>query len=140
MLAEFYRRPAQEAADAAAAAPAHGGEPVKPPPPEILGRARWDGRRAVIEAADPEVEAALRRVFRPTSVVADDPATRPNGSRGPSVVQPGSLEWFRWAALNRGPAEDLGVRLVAATGPGGWDPAATYRPFRDQVRLLQSRG
>jgi hypothetical protein len=139
VLAEFYRPPAEGEA-AAPPPPAHGGEPVKPPPPKILGGARWDGQHVQIEAEDPEIEAALRRIFRPSSVIAEDPSTGQKGARGPSTVQPGSLEWFRWAAQNRAKEEGLAVRLVAATGPGGWDPAASYRPFREQVRLLQSRG
>ena len=134
MIAEFYR-PTESPGDAAPPAP--GAAPKPKPPPEIVGRATWDGRRAVIEAGSNDVEAALRRVFRPTAVQAEDPSIRQRGASGPSTIAPGTLEWFRWAALNRAGAEGLAVRLVAAGGPGGWDPAANYRTFREQVARLQ---
>lgn len=138
MIAEFYR-PRERPPAEAPAAPSSGGAPAKPPSPEIVGRARWEDARARVEAQDPEVEAALRRVFRATAVTAGDATPRTKGAEGPSVIQPGSLEWFRWAAFTRAPEEGLAARLVASTGPGGWDPAANYRTFREQVRRLQSR-
>jgi hypothetical protein len=104
---------------------------------EVVATARWDGRHAVVPSSDPEIRAALQRVFRPTPVVVDDPSLRSLGARGESVIQPGSLEWFRVAAFTRGPAEGLGVRIVPeVAGQGGWDPAAAYRTFPDAVEQL----
>jgi hypothetical protein len=93
-----------------------------------------------VQADDPEVEAAVLRIFRPTPVLARHAADRTKGASGPSVIQPGSLEWFRAAALNRAPAEGLAVRFAVPGITGGWDPAATYRPFGEQVRRLDARG
>lgn len=139
MAAEFYRPP-EPAPEGEPAAPAtHSGPgPAPTPPREILGRGVWNGRAVEIASEDPDVEAALLRVFRPTSLTVEDPATRARGTKGASVIQPGSLEWFRWAAITRAPAESLAVRFVANPGPGGWDPAANYRPFREQIRRLQA--
>jgi hypothetical protein len=142
VIAEFYRPPEPASEPEPAGTPpapsAPGGGPRPKPAPEILGRAAWDGRRVDIRAEDAEVEAALLRIFRHAPVVADDSASRSRGASGPSVIEPGSLEWFRFAAQNRSGPEGLAVRLVSSPGPGGWDPAANYRTFRDQVARLQS--
>jgi hypothetical protein len=97
-------------------------------PKAIVGSAVWDGTRAVVESEDDEGRSILRRVFRPSPVAADDPATRASGTSGVTVAGPGDLEWFRAAARVRGKQEGLGVRFVTEQ-PGGWDPAldpATY--------------
>ncbi|MGH2661893.1 MAG: hypothetical protein ACRDH8_03600 [Actinomycetota bacterium] len=97
-------------------------------PKAIVGSAVWDGTRAVVESEDDEVRSILRRVFRPSPLAADDPATRASGTSGVTVAGPGDLEWFRLAARVRGEQEGLGVRFVTEQ-PGGWDPAldpATY--------------
>ncbi|MCA1727434.1 MAG: hypothetical protein LC722_07235 [Actinobacteria bacterium] len=142
MIAEFYRPSAQAVQTDPSAAPppppSPGSAPKPRPAPVIVGRAAWDGRRVDIRAEDPEVEAALLRIFRAAPVVAEDPASRSRGTSGPTVTEPGSLEWFRFAALIRSGPEGLAVRLVASPGSGGWDPAANYRTFRDQVARLQS--
>jgi hypothetical protein len=91
-------------------------------PDEIVGSATWDGERAVMDAEDPKVRETLTRVFRPSSVAVEDRSTLPAGASGPTVVEPGDLEWFRTAALQRGAKEGLAVRFVT-TAPGGWDPA-----------------
>jgi hypothetical protein len=102
----------------------------RPEDPEtVVGFADWDGRRAEAGADDPQVLDALKRVFRPWPVAVDDPSTRPAGTSGPSVIEPGDLEWFRVAARVRGQAEGFGVRLVTST-PGGWDPAGAYRTMK----------
>lgn len=96
--------------------------------------ATWDGRRVSIEASDADARSALERVFRLVPVVVDDAALRSLGANGESLIQPGSLEWFRAAAFTRGPAEGLAVRVVPeVVGKGGWDPAAAYRTFRDAM-------
>ena len=91
-------------------------------PDLVVGTAEWDGRRAVIGAGGDEARTALERVFRPSAVVIDDPSTRPPGTSGPVVAEPGDLEWFRAAALVRGSELGYAVRFVT-TSPGGWDPA-----------------
>lgn len=93
-----------------------------------------------VEADDPELAAALRRAFRPTPVVVDDPAWRYPGTRGESILQPGDLGWLRGVALVRVPAETgLVPRFVPNVGEGGFDPAANYRRFPEQVARLDAR-
>lgn len=93
----------------------------------------------VVEADDPELKASIERAFRPIPVVVDDPSLRYPGTSGESVLQPGDLEWFRAVAQVRVPAE---TRLVARSVPGvtvgGYDPAANYRRFPDQIERLVS--
>ena len=102
-----------------------------------VATATWDGRRAVIDASDPDVRRAVERVFRLAPVVVDDAAFRSLGASGVSSIQPGDLEWFRAAAFARAPAEGLAVRLVPGVhGQGGWDPAAAYRTFDDAMARL----
>src|SRR5918999_5047817 len=109
-------------------------------PERVVAEADWDGFRAVVRAPDEERRAAVERFFRPTPVVLEDPALRPRGSRGETVLQPGSLEWFRAAALTRAMEAGLAARIVPeVAGPGGWDPAAAYRTFRESVDLLLGR-
>lgn len=106
-------------------------------PERVVAEAVWDGSRAVVGAPDEERRSAVERFFRPTPVVLEDPALRPRGSRGETVLQPGSLEWFRAAALTRAAEAGLAARIVPeVSGPGGWDPAAAYRTFRQSVDLL----
>jgi hypothetical protein len=109
-------------------------------PQDVVGSADWDGRRAVVRADDDEVRAALERVFRPAPVVIDDASLRHLGASGESVVQPGGLEWFRAAAIVRSPEAGLVPRFVATAPAGaGWDPAANYRRFSEQVRRITTR-
>jgi hypothetical protein len=93
----------------------------------------------VIEAEDEGVRASLRKVFRPTPMVVDDASLRPIGVRVTVTVQPGSMEWFREAALTRATPEGLRARIVPeARSATGWDPASAYRTFRQVVSLLES--
>jgi len=108
-------------------------------PEDVVGRARWDGKRAVIETGDHELHAKLEHVFRITPVVVNDASTRMLGARGESVFQPSSLEWFRAAALTRAAAEGLSARIVPDLEPGeGWDPAGDYRTFRNEIRRIDA--
>jgi hypothetical protein len=91
-------------------------------PDEVVGSAKWDGTRAVLEAEDAKVRKALARIFRLSSIALDDRSMRPPGASGQTVVEPGDIEWFRTAALSRVLKEGLSVRLVTDS-PGGWDPA-----------------
>lgn len=105
-------------------------------PDEVVGAATWDGRRVEVHADDPGVRSGVARIFRPTPVVADDPSLRRMGTRGEVVLQPGSVEWFEHAAFVRAREAGLVARVVRSGVEGGWDPAANYRRFREQVRRL----
>ena len=101
----------------------------------FIGRATWKGSGVeVTGAADDGAVLAVRNIFRRTPVVVDDASLRTSSGRGASVVQPGSYEWFRMAAISRAPKAGLSVRFVPdpASG-GGWDPAAQYLDFREVV-------
>lgn len=103
-------------------------------PLRVVAVARWSGSGASIEVIEP-VEG-LDRILRPTPVVASDPALLPRGAHGEAVLQPGSLEWFRAALLTRAPSLGLAVRFVVDEVRNGWDPAANYRTFDEQVGRL----
>jgi hypothetical protein len=103
----------------------------------VVGSATWDGRSVHVDAEDDAVQAVLRRIFRLTPVVVEDPSLRPLYAKGEVMAHPGTLEWFREAALTRAEREGLRVRLVPeAAGRGGWDPASAYRTFRQTVARL----
>ncbi len=102
-----------------------------------MASATWNGRDVVVEAADPAVRAQLVRAFRPTPVVTDDASLRRMGTSGDVVIQPADLEWFRAVALVRAVAEtQLHPRFVPGVTEGGFDPAANYRPFHEQIERL----
>jgi hypothetical protein len=109
-------------------------------PETVLGVARWDSGTVRVEAAENGVREGIGRVFRPSPVVVDEPALRPLSSHGEALVHPGSLEWFRVAALTRAAEEGLRARIVPEVqGQGGWDPASAYRTFRQTVAHLVTR-
>ncbi len=100
----------------------------------------WRDGVATVEAEDPQMRSALERAFRRTPVVADDPSLRYPGTRGASVLQPGGLDWLRAVALFRVPEEaGLVPRFVPGRTVGGFDPAANYRRFPEQVERLNAR-
>lgn len=100
--------------------------------------ASWHGRTATVEDRAGGVDG-LDRLFRPIPVVVDDASLRQLGARGESLLQPGSIEWFRAALLSRAPKLGLSVRFVPEVAPGrGWDPAAAYRTFERQIERLSS--
>jgi hypothetical protein len=121
--------------------PSPGGKPPPPPPPApAIAAVDWRDGRIVVEADDEELAARLRRAFRFTPVVTDDPSLRSAGTRGASVLEPGDLDWVRAVALVRVPAEvGLVPRFVTGSQAGGYDPAANYRRFREQVERLDAR-
>jgi hypothetical protein len=104
-----------------------------------VAAAWWDGTTAHVEALAEPIDG-LDRLFRPIPVVADDPSLRRQGTHGPSLLQPGSLGWFRAALLARAPALGLSVRFVSGVVEGGWDPAAQYRTFEQQIERLGVAG
>ncbi len=115
-------------------------ELYRPDEPEaVLGVATWDGRSASLQSG-PEAPAGLEAVLRPTPVVVDDPAHRPQGTHGEVVLEPGTLGWFRAALLTRAAALGLAVRFVPGVREGGWDPASQYRTFEQQVERLTAPG
>jgi hypothetical protein len=93
-----------------------------------------------VEADDRELKASIERAFRPIPVVVNDPSLRYPGTSGESVLQPGDLAWFRAVAQIRVPAETgLVARSVPGVTVGGYDPAANYRPFPEQIERLDSQ-
>ena len=111
-------------------------ELYRPDAPESpVAVASWHGAAhlEVIEPVD-----GLETIFRATPVVTEDPSLRRLGTSGEIQLQPGSLEWFRAALVDRAPRLGLSVRFVSERVRGGWDPAAQYRPFHEQVERLAS--
>jgi hypothetical protein len=106
-----------------------------------VGTAAWDGREVTISSDDAELRTTLAHAFRRSPVVVDDASLRRLGAYGPSTLQPGDLEWFRAVAQNRATDESgLSARFVPGTIVGGFDPAANYRRFEEQVERLDARG
>jgi hypothetical protein len=107
-------------------------------PETVVGAAAWEGREAVLLKAEDEATGhAILRIFRPTPVATSDASLRTLSGHGESVVEPGSLEWFRQAAVVRAPKVGLVPRFIPNVENGaGFDPAAQYRPFRDVMARL----
>ena len=99
---------------------------------------RVDRRRSrSIDTQDDILRATLQKVFRRTPVVVDDASYRRMGTAGAVLIQPGDLEWFRAVAQTRVPAEaGLAARFVPGVTEGGFDPAAGYRTFEEQIERL----
>jgi hypothetical protein len=108
-------------------------ELYRPEAPEtVVAVATWSQGRASLEVLDPSV-AGAGELLRPTPVVVDDPSLRAPGTHGDPLLEPGSLVWFRAALTTRAEALGLRARFVATEIVGGWDPAASYRSFDEQV-------
>jgi len=106
-------------------------------PDTVVATALWTGTKAEIRSEDQETREKLERAFRPTPIVVDDATYRRPGTTGEVVIQPGTLEWFRAAAQVRVPAETaLASRLVPGVTEGGFDPAAQYRSFNEEISRL----
>jgi len=137
-----FHPPVEPAAPTAASS----GPPPPPPPPSLppplaVAWATWLDRRPTVESDDPEIRRSIEHAFRATPLVVDDPSLRSAGARGEQVLQPGSISWFRAVAQFRVPAETgLVARAVpgVAVGGGGYDPAANYRRFSEQIERLES--
>ena len=106
-------------------------------PSDVVAVARWSTEHASLEVVDPSL-LGLDGLLRPTPVVVDDPSLRGPGTSGESLLEPGSLEWFRRALVTRAEPLGLRVRFVATEIVGGWDPAANYRRFSEQIERLAS--
>ena len=104
-----------------------------------VAAAWWDGSTAHVDALAGPIDG-LDGILRPTPVAVDDASLRRQGTHGASLLQPGSLEWFRAALLARAPALGLSVRFVPGVVEGGWDPAAQYRTFEQQIDRLDVAG
>jgi hypothetical protein len=109
--------------------------------PEVLGSATFEGSEVRLEPANHEAEPVLKRIFRRTPVSIEDASLLGPVARGPVVLQPGSLRWFRAAAEARGAVEGLTARFVPdGTEAMGWDPAGAYRPFVEAVERRDRLG
>src|SRR5436309_6053850 len=105
-----------------------------------VASAEWDGHEVIVDADDEARRDAIVHAFRRTPVVTNDRAYLRMGTSGEVVVQPGDLQWFRAVAQRRVPAETGMVpRFVPGRPIGGFDPAAGYRTFRDQIERLDER-
>jgi hypothetical protein len=108
-------------------------ELYRPDAPEsVVAIATWSDGRANLEVLDPSIER-LDTLMRPTPVVVDAPSLRPPGTHGEALLEPGSSAWFRAALQTRAEPLGLRVRFVTRQIVGGWDPAASYRSFDEQV-------
>ena len=105
-----------------------------------LGTAEWRDGAVTIWSEDEQLRTKLAHAFRRTPVVIDDASYRRLGTSGPVVLQPGDLAWFRAVAQGRAETETgLEVRFVPGAPVGGYDPAAGYLPFEEQVERLDAR-
>lgn len=105
-----------------------------------LAEVAWVDGAIEVTSEDDDLASDLRRAFRRIPVVTDDAAFRRRGTYGEVVLQPGDLEWFRAAALVRATAETgLVATIVPGIAEGGFDPAANYRPFGEQMERLVTR-
>jgi hypothetical protein len=105
-----------------------------------VATARWDGEHVTITAEDADLRDRIAHAFRRAPVAVDDASLRRMGTSGVVVLQPGDLEWFRAVSETRLPKETgLAARFVTTTVVGGYDPAANYRPFGEQLERLDAR-
>jgi hypothetical protein len=105
-----------------------------------VATAFWDGREVTVSSDDPAKRDSLAHAFRRSPVVVDDASLRRLGTHGPSMLQPGDLEWFRAVARSRATGESgLAARFVPGAIVGGFDPAANYRRFEEQIERLDAR-
>jgi hypothetical protein len=107
---------------------------------QTVATVSWNGREVAVTAEGASARDELAHAFRRTPVVVDDPSLRRAGTSGPVVLQPGDLEWFRAVARYRATEETaLSARFVPGAVIGGFDPAAGYRTFDEQLERLDAR-
>ena len=134
---EFH--PPPEATEPIETAPGQRPPPPPPPAPSVAS-VTWHEGRISIECDDEELRTAIAHAFRRIPLVVDDASLRSAGTSGELVLQPGDLEWFRGVSLVRVAAETgLIARFVPGVTVGGYDPAANYRRFPEQIRRLIER-
>lgn len=105
-----------------------------------VATAVWDGAEVTVTADDMTTRDLLAHAFRRSAVAVDDASRRRLGTSGDVVMQPGSLEWFRAVANTRAHVDSgLAARFVPGLAAGGYDPAAGYRPFDEQLEQLDAR-
>ena len=105
-----------------------------------VATALWDGAGVTVTAQDQAIRDTLAHAFRRSAVAVDDPSLRRLGTSGDVVLSPGNLEWFRAAASFRATSESgLSARFVPGVTGGGFDPAAGYRRFDEQLERLDAR-
>jgi hypothetical protein len=106
-------------------------------PDAVVATVSWIGGQPVIDTEDDVLGTTLQKVFRRTPVVIDDASYRRMGTAGEVMIQPGDLEWFRAVVQARIPVEtSLAARFVPGITEGGFDPAAGYRTFEEQIERL----
>lgn len=105
-------------------------------PAAVVATARWSPEGSTLE--DTGAVDGIEGILRPIPVVVSDPSLLPQGAHGETVLQPDSLEWFRAALLARARSLGLAVRFVSEDVRNGWDPAANYRTFAEQIERLTS--
>src|ERR1044071_7372710 len=89
-----------------------------------VATASWDGREVTVASEDASVRESLAGSFRRSPVVVDDPSLRRPGAAAPS-----------------GATDETGLtaRFVPGRIVGGFDPAANYRRFEEQIERLDAR-
>jgi hypothetical protein len=107
-------------------------------PDDVLVTAEWHDGEVVVTSDDETRRARVEKAYRRTPVVLDDASYRRMGTSGEVVIQPGTLEWFRAVTQSRARSETgLSPRSVPDVRRGaGYDPAAGYRTFEEQVERL----
>jgi hypothetical protein len=106
-------------------------------PDTVVATATWHGSSVSVESEDQALRDRLVHALRPTPAVVDDASYRRQGTRGETVVQPGSLEWFRAVVQTRATVESgLAARFVPGIEEGGYDPASQYRTFEESIERL----
>ncbi|MBA3691791.1 MAG: hypothetical protein H0W82_10340 [Actinobacteria bacterium] len=106
-------------------------------PDTVVATATWRGSSVSVDGGDDALRVRIVHAFRPTPAVVDDASYRQQGTRGETVVQPGSLEWFRAVVQTRVTVDTgLAARFAPGITEGGYDPAAQYRTFQDSIARL----
>lgn len=108
-------------------------------PEAVVAVATWRPAEMRIEPTG-DAPDGVGELLRPIPIVVEDPSLRRLGTHGETLLQPGTLEWFRSALIARAPDLGLMVRFVPGILEGGWDPAAQYRGFQEQVERLAGSG
>ena len=106
-------------------------------PDAVVATISWTDGRAVIDTPD-DILLRVAPEGRPSDAGRAGrcvvPAAR-HVRRG--LDQPGDLEWFRAVVQARIPAEtSLAARFVPGVTEGGFNPAAGYRTFEQQIERL----